>query len=107
VYDYPFPQETGFMVLKKNNLELLILKIELPDPQLEKAIARFLEADRFKLKRNNIGANKTYADDYNQVKRNIFLPDAYINRMLESKYTRHFYSEKEIIGFKKKWMYNS
>ena len=42
-----------------------------------------------------------------EVKKKIKLPDAYLEKILNSKYTRHFYSETEINEVWSKWSINN
>jgi len=103
VYDYPFPKDRGYTIIRKKNIDLLLLKIEIPDTIKEMAISEFLALDYFRLSKKNIGQEKKYASIYQDFKRSIKLPAGYIDLMMESKYTRHFYSDAEISEYKNKW----
>ena len=39
VYNYPFPKHKGYMTIEENNIELLIMKLEIPDALKERVIA--------------------------------------------------------------------
>ncbi|BAG03115.1 putative capsular polysaccharide synthesis family protein [Microcystis aeruginosa] len=60
VYEYPFPKEQGYLRINKDNVDLLILKLETSDSVKEKAIAEFLGLKEFKLVRTNVGEDKNY-----------------------------------------------
>jgi len=62
--------------------------------------------DKFRLNRKNLGKDKTYSKTYQQFKKTIRLPSAYVQKMLSSKYATHFYNEKEINALWVRW-YNS
>jgi hypothetical protein len=107
VYSYSFPRDKGYMKIEENNIELLIMKLETPDALKERVIADFLHLDKFKLVSQNIGKDKVYSKTYQQFKKTVKLPSAYVRKMLSSKYTKHFYSEKEIGALWVKWHNNS
>lgn len=102
IYDYDFPKEKGWQIIKKNNIELLLLKMEDLN-RCESVIGNFLDIDKFKLKRSNSSAQKWYADIYKNFKKKFNPTEEYINRMYNSKYMNHFYTDYEISNFKKYW----
>lgn len=103
VYEYPFPKEQGFINIHKNNVDLLILKLETPDLVKEKAIAEFLGLKEFKLVNTNVGEDKNYRDMYKKFKQNLKLPLSYVEEMCGSKYFNHFYTEEEIKKVYSQW----
>ncbi len=103
VYEYPFPKEKGYLSIKKGNFELLILKLEIDDSVMEKVIRKFLDIEDFNLIRSNSAKDKIYFRTYHDFLQTIKLPKAYIEILCNSKYTRHFYSEKEIKSIESKW----
>ncbi len=92
VYQYPFSQENGYLSIGQDNFDLLIIKVELDDASKEKAIAKFLGLDSFRIIRANVAQNKNYAKTYQDFIQMLKLPESYINTMCNSKYTKHFYS---------------
>jgi hypothetical protein len=103
VYEYKFPKEKGYMEIREGRMHLLIIKTEIPDLFKAAAIAKFLDLVNFELKRSNIGSQKYYADAYQKFKNEICLPQSYIDQMLTSKYTQHFYSHSELDEIRRKW----
>jgi hypothetical protein len=103
VYNYPFPKHKGYMKIEENNIELLLMKLEIPDTLKESVIADFMHLDKFRLISKNIGKDKTYSKTYQQFKKTVRLPSTYIHKMLSSQYARHFYSEKDISALWVKW----
>jgi hypothetical protein len=103
VYEHEFPKERGHMEIRKGRIELLVIKTEISDSSKEAAIAKFLDLENFELKRSNIGNQKYYADAYQKFKNEICLPQSYIDQMLTSKYTQHFYSNSELEEIHRKW----
>ncbi len=103
VYKHELPKEKGYTVIEHGVLQLLILKCEIPDSTKEEAIARFVGIDDFKMLKSNVAADKVYAEQYKLFKETIRFPDAYLDRMYNSKFARHFYSESELSRFREKW----
>jgi hypothetical protein len=103
IYEHPFPKEQGYLRINKDNVDLLILKLETSDSVKEKAIAEFLGLKEFKLVRTNVGEDKNYAEKYKEFKQNIKLPLSYVEEMCSSKYFNHFYTEEEIKKVYSRW----
>jgi hypothetical protein len=103
IYEYPFPKEQGYLRVNKDNVDLLILKLETSDIVKEKAIADFLGLKEFKLVMTNVGEDKNYRDMYKEFKQNIKLPLSYVEKMCSSKYFNHFYKEEEIRKVYSRW----
>jgi hypothetical protein len=103
IYDYDFPQEKGFLTIRKGNIDLLVLKVEVADQIKETAIAQFLGIKDFKIVNDNVGDSKDYSDIYKNFKQSFKLPLAYVEEMCNSQYFRHFYTEKEINQVFSKW----
>jgi len=103
IYEHPFPKEQGYLRINKDNVDLLILKLEISDSVKEKAIAEFLGLKQFKLVRTNVGEDNNYADMYKEFKENIKLPLSYVEEMCSSKYFNHFYTVEEIKKVYSRW----
>ena len=103
VYEYPFPKEQGFLSINKDNIDLLLLKSEIPNNIKEKAIAEFLDMKEFKIVNANVGADKNYSNMYEAFKQSLQLPMSYLEEMCNSKYFNHFYTDEEIKNVLSKW----
>lgn len=103
IFQHRFPKKQGWMRIKARNIDLLILKLEIDDRKKEEVISRFLNITDFKLKKANVGEEKTYADTYGLFKQKIVLPPEYVEKMCSSKYINHFYTEAEIERVRSKW----
>jgi len=105
IYQHSFPIEKGYQILKENNLEILILKLEIDDQKKEEAISEFLGLEsKFKWTNFNVGESKNYSTLYKNFKEKIKLPRTYIEQILNSKYIKHFYSDEEIEAIEKVWL---
>lgn len=103
VYEYSFPKDKGYLTIKKGNIELLIIKLEVDDSIKEKAIEEFSGIENFRLVKKNVAKEKNYSDTYSDFMRNVRLPESYIDLMCNSEYTKHFYSNEEIELIRSKW----
>jgi hypothetical protein len=68
------------------------------------AFKEFLNIERVNLIGSNIGSEKDYATLYSRFKNDIQFPESYINKMYQSKYVQHFYSDLEIEELRSKWL---
>lgn len=104
VYSKPFPED-GYDFFKNGNVELLLMKHNLDDKVKEKIISDYIGVEDFELQNANVGSKKIYSDTYNNFKSS-YLPENYLDRMLDSKYSKHFYLN-DIEKIKNKWRNNS
>jgi glycosyltransferase involved in cell wall biosynthesis len=102
VYQTAFPAD-GWQIIKKDNIELLLMKSELTDATKETLIRKFLNYDKYKLSTHNVSSEKNYAADYKKFKNEVKFPVAYLDYLLNSKYARHFYSKNELLSSRIKW----
>ena len=57
----------------------------------------------FKLKNDNVGADKYYALAYSEYKKNIKIDKEFFAECLTSKEMTHFYTEEECSAYREKW----
>jgi hypothetical protein len=95
--------ESGIATYANNNIELLIMRLEVADDEKNKAIGSFLGLDHFQLQRTNVGEEKEYSTTYNEFKRKVRFSSDYIDKMCNSKYFNHFYSQETINAVRTKW----
>ena len=100
VYQHPFPA-SGHQRIGDN---LLILKTELDDATKAAAVAGFLGLRELTLKNVNVTEAKAKGDAYKRFRSALRLDPAYVERMLDARYTRHFYTDAEREEMKRKWL---
>jgi hypothetical protein len=103
VYASPFDSQKKHQKYQNENLDLLLLRVDLGDSEKEKLVQELLGVSELKLVRHNVGAQKEYASLYQEFKTNLELPQNYVERMLDSKYCGHFYSQEERQSLFEKW----
>ena len=103
VFAEPFPCEDGYRIYQRDRFDLLLIRMEDINRVGASALASFLELPGFQLVNRNVGAEKDYADSYRKVKSQIVFPVRYLDEFHSSKYARHFYTEKELLEFRRRW----
>jgi hypothetical protein len=104
VYEHPFPHDKGYVRIDSGPYEVLIMRHDLDDRSKEKCLAELVGVGSVSLKPANVGAQKPYAETYGEFLRRVELPEDYVDRLLDSKYARHFYGPEELARFRAKWL---
>jgi len=104
VFDYEFPKNKGFLIINKLNIQVLIMHVELPDETKNKIIGDFIDHAGFTLEKHNISSQKKYSTQYANFLDQIKLPNSYVEYLLNSKYSKHFYSDQDLKFFRNKWI---
>ena len=92
VYKYPFPSD-GFHVICRNNVELLILRSDLPDAKKSSIIGEFVGLPSFSISNSNLSSEKDYSE-FMEAFKSIKLPLWYLHRLSATKYMKHFYRDE-------------
>lgn len=103
IYDFSFNKEEKYGVFNTNNCNVLLLRVDIDDSAKAKIIQQFLAMDSMEIKNKNIGSLKGYNSEYKEFTKNINLSESYVDKMLSSKFTKHFYTEEEIESMYNKW----
>jgi putative capsular polysaccharide synthesis protein len=104
VYAHPFPREAGFLRIDSGPYEVLLMRHDLDDRVKEKCLADLVGVPRVPLAPKNVGAEKPYSKTYDEFLRHIRASEDYVERMLSSKYARHFYAAEELERVRAKWL---
>lgn len=102
VFSTPFP-ENGICTYRRNNVELLVMRLEISDNVKITAIKNFVGLDCFLLHNSNIGDEKNYSATYKAFKTKVKFSACYVDTMCASKYFRHFYSQEAITIAREIW----
>lgn len=104
VYDSPFDREEGYAVIQKNNIQILLMKVEKLNA-LEAVIGRFLNIPDFRLQNKNISGQKRYRFAYQKYIEDFIMSKERLKQIYyENPYMNFFYTEEEINGFYQKWL---
>jgi hypothetical protein len=97
-----FPR-AGFSIHSRDNVELLVLRAEERDYVKSSALRAFLHLDHFELERYNDAQDKDYAEIYKEFCDRTPLPADLVRELMESKYSKHFYSLDERQAIIQRW----
>jgi hypothetical protein len=99
VYETPFPA-SGIQALD----DLLILRTELDDEVKASAVAKFLGLGRLSVTATNETTGKRKGDVYRQFRATLRLDPNYVDRMLDARYTSHFYTDDQRAALRRKYV---
>ncbi|MFW6009612.1 MAG: putative capsular polysaccharide synthesis family protein [archaeon] len=107
IYSQEFDFENKKELISRNNIDVLILRLE--DLKSDKEIImnnlkEFTGEPIFELINRNRTKNKSCKNIYKETLDLITFPDEFVDKMYDSKYCKHFYRQTEIKNFKLKWM---
>ncbi len=104
VYAFPFEPEVGYTTISSPQFDILILRCDLPDETMAACIGDFVGIKDFRLVQKNISKEKSYGVQYNEFKKNIRLPQTYVEEMLTSRFCVHFFAADELDALHTKWL---
>lgn len=104
VYAAPFPHDRGWACCEGPLAEVLVIRLEDLDAALDPALGTFLGSGGLTLPKANVATDKSYGDLYRAFRRQLRLPEGYIERMYGSRFARHFYSPAERETFASRWL---
>ena len=106
IFEHPFDKAKGYSVIKQNNIEVLVMKLEKLN-SLESVIGDFVGAPHFKLVNTNEASSKPYKYLYQNVREVIKIPREVVDLYYKGNPRMdHFYTEEEKKEFLKKWQNN-
>jgi len=104
IYEHPFPHDEGHARITTERHDILVIRTDLDDSLKKKCVEEFLGVEGLSLAPRNVGSQKPYAAAYREFLDALELPESYVDEMLDSKYTRHFFSADEIASLRAKWL---
>lgn len=106
VFQYPFDRERGYTIIKKENIELFLFKVEKMEDILDE-LSTFAGADRLSGVNANVAEQKWYGLAYAEFKKEVSLPEEYVKHYYQKNYKMdYFYTQEEKNGFLEKWRRN-
>lgn len=103
VYDEPFPEERGYQLIRAGQVDLLLIKLEQLNDCYHAAFRDLLEVEIPALEHTHVTEQDPTKPMYTEFVRNAVFPAQYLDRMYDSSFARHFYSERERDAFRRKW----
>lgn len=102
VFAHPVSPE-GILTVEHQRTPLLVMRMEASDEIKSKAVQDFLHIPEFSVGHRNESGEKDYSSLYQQFKKEVRLPEEYVENMIESKYYRHFYGKDFEERTRRKW----
>jgi FkbM family methyltransferase len=104
IFDYEFDRKKRYSIVKTADLEILLYRFEDLPEIFPDAIEDFLGIPRLDLLQANAPEGKTYAAQYEQMKEQLQVDKAVLDKVYSSRLATHFYTEKEIDAFYRSWI---
>jgi hypothetical protein len=102
VYATPFPHSKGYDIYEAGHNRALLIRIEDLNRTVQPAMLEFLGMKDFSVQTRNRSEDKLYHDLAVRFKQ-LPLPLHYVDQMLSSKYSQHFYTDEEREQIRLKW----
>ena len=107
VYKEPFDRVDGYQLYDTPDARILVIKLEKLRDCAEFALGEFLGVSDFRLATANVASSKPYASIYKEFVSSVQLPGRYLDKLYDSQYSKHFYTDEEIHEFREYWSGNS
>ena len=104
IYEYEFPKDLGYLEIRNDRYDAIVLRYDLDNETKTKCISKFLGIKPFPMVQKNISVHKPYRKVYQNFIQAVRFPENYVNTMLDSRYTRHFFSQSEIQSLRHRWL---
>lgn len=104
VMSVPYDFEQGYVTLRRDPVDVLVIRMEDLNRSLEAGLADFYDLDHqdIQMKRSNTGKDKTYAGLLAEVKERLTIPPSMSKRIWSTDYSEHFY-EPDFDRLREKW----
>lgn len=104
IFATPFPVERGWQVFERDNISLLLLKLEISDDDKSTAITEWLGSRQaIEVKQQNTAGKSGIGKTYQAFKRQVRVPRKYAEHMYLSNFMKHFYSDRDREALHQRW----
>jgi hypothetical protein len=103
IYEFPFDKNNGFQIYKKDNVEILLFRLEDLYRHTEMLTDFIGSQKKIPLLKANQRNEMKDSDLYSIVNSRIKLEDELLEKIYSSDYVKHFYDKKMTDIFKEKW----
>lgn len=108
VEEYPFDKSKGYSIIKKKNIELLVIKLEVLSEIGNQALNEFIGdgiINLNNLENKNVTNNEFDPNLYLRFREQYSIGSETEKKLSDSAFINHFYSKSEIDNFLTKWSY--
>ncbi len=99
---YPFDQDKGFTVIKKDNVEVFVYQLEKLNDLIPE-LSSWLNVPFDKFINGNMATEKWSGDSYKRAQKEIEITQEYFDKCFDESYVKHCYSKADIEKFKARW----
>lgn len=96
VFAKPFPTDLGYQTYGSTVADLVLFRLENLSKVWSTGISSLLKSPPPPLPEANIASNKAYGELYRRFKKELVLPQRYIDRIYKSRFAQHFYGSAEL-----------
>jgi hypothetical protein len=104
LYAEKFNTKEGHQLYEYENCHVLLINSVIEDRLKRKLVAKFIGNSSFQLTNVNVTEKSNKSKLYKAFKDQIRFDKNYLDRLLQTKYSRHFFSQEEIENSYKKWL---
>lgn len=104
VFSVPYDFSRGYTILRRENVGVLVIRLEDLQRSFAPAMEDFLGAPGLKLAQVNAAAGKSSWPQYQAVLREFTLPAELFDRIYSSRYARHFYPPEDRERARARWL---
>jgi hypothetical protein len=104
VYAEPFRKSKGYHIYETPRFRVLLLRLRDLNEFFEQGLLDFLGIQVGELKASNVAKNKEYAELYKRFKATVRFSPQFLERMYESQFTKHFYTDEERKTLRERWV---
>lgn len=102
---YEFDKEKGYSIIKEGNVEVFVYQLEkLNDIVVE--FSQWVGEPITEWDKSNIGEDKWIGKVYKQAQKELIMSEDYFEFCYNQSFVKHFYSDEDILKFKRKWERN-
>jgi len=103
IFDYEFNKKNGYSIIKKNNIEVMLYRMENLSQIFSKAMEDFIGIPKLKLSMKNITTKKSFEKINEKITQNFYLENEFLEKVYSNRIVKYFYSEEEISEFYNYW----
>ena len=103
IFSHQFDKKQGYHIYSGKKADILVIRLENLSTCYKIAFQEFLGISDLILLQDNTGKNKWYSPIYEQILKQIDIADSVLDRIYDTRYVKHFYSEIECLALKNKW----
>lgn len=103
IFAVPYRDSDGYAIARHDNVSLLVMKLDRLNDCFKPAFREFFGKAPGRLVNTHVTEKSQLASAYKEFISQAQFPRAYLDRMYDCKYVRHFYTDTEIESFRTKW----